>query len=474
MYAIKNEYFMHRNRHTKIVATLGPASSSFDMIQRLFERGVDIFRLNFSHATHETHAQNVRWIRYLEQSIDRPIGVLADIQGPKLRVGKFEADKVNITAGQLFSFDMASALGNTTRVQLPHPEIFQAAKKGDELLVDDGKLAFRVDEMTSTSIRTTALLSGVVSNHKGVNLPSTQLPIDILTEKDKADLKFALSEGIDFIGLSFVQTADDIVQARKHIHTNAKIIAKIEKPQAIQNLNEILCVTDGVMIARGDLGVELPPEQVPPLQRRILREAQVFRKPVIVATQMLESMIHYPSPTRAEVSDVATAVYLGADAVMLSAESASGSYPKEAVEIMDRVIFNAEQDIQNTANILFKKTPSIAEAAIQLAHQYNVRAIAAISNSFEAFASISSLKPGITILAITSDEQLCRQLVLLSGVHAVRIEQLPDTNNPMQYRSFVRKVASKEGGVTREDHSMILLTCNALKDMSFSGVSILN
>jgi pyruvate kinase len=465
---------MHRNRHTKIVATLGPASSNFDMIQRLFERGVDIFRLNFSHGTHETHAQNITWIRQLEHSVNRPIGILADIQGPKLRVGNFEGDNVTITASQTFCFDLDEALGTHKRVLLPHPEIFQAAKKGDELLVDDGKLAFRIDDITDTAMKTTALLSGVVSNHKGVNLPSTHLPIDILTAKDKFDLDFALSKHVDFIGLSFVQSADDIINARSRISTSAKIIAKIEKPQAIQNLTEILHHADGVMIARGDLGVELPPEHVPPLQRRILREAQILHKPVIVATQMLESMIHSPSPTRAEVSDVATAVYLGTDAVMLSAESASGNYPKEAVEIMDRVIFNAEHDIKNTAPTFSQNSTSIANAAIQLAHQYNVKALAALANSFEAFASISCLKPGIIVLAVTSDKHLYRQLVLLSGVHAVLLNHLPDINNPAQLRSFVCQLATKEGVITRHDHTVVLLTGNALDAPSFSGITILN
>jgi pyruvate kinase len=464
---------MHRNRHTKIVATLGPASSSFEMIQRLFERGVDIFRLNFSHGTHETHAQNISWIRKLESSVQRPIGILADIQGPKLRVGNFHGDRVNVTAGEPFCFDLDATLGTSQRVQLPHPEIFEAAKKGDELLVDDGKLAFRVDEISKTVIKTTALLSGVISNHKGVNLPSTHLPIDILTTKDKADLEFALSKDVDFIALSFVQTALDILNARERISTRAKIIAKIEKPQAIQNLTEILQQTDGVMIARGDLGVELPPEHVPPLQRRILREAQILSKPVIVATQMLESMIQSPSPTRAEVSDVATAVYLGTDAVMLSAESASGSYPKEAVEIMDRVIFTAEQDIQQTQRSVSRNMSSIPEAALQLAHEHRVRAIAAISNSFEAFASISCLKPGLAIIAITSDAQLYRQLVLLSGVHAVLIAQLPDINNPIELKSFIYSVATKEGVITRDDHTIIQLTGTELTADSFTGVTVL-
>lgn len=465
---------MHRNRQTKIVATLGPASSSAEMIQWLFERGVDVFRLNFSHGTHETHERNINWIRKLEQSLGKAIAILADLQGPKLRVGKFESSEVNIKAGQQFRFDMDSALGDSIRVQLPHPEIFAAAKKGDELLVDDGKLAFRVDFVDPTCIKTTALVSGIISNNKGLNLPSTHLPIDILTDKDTADLEFALSKDVDFIALSFVQTADDIIQARKRIHTKAKIIAKLEKPQAIQNLTAILKETDGVMIARGDLGVELPPEQVPPLQRRILREAHKHNKPVIVATQMLESMIHAPKPTRAEVSDVATAVYLGTDAVMLSAESASGDYPKEAVEIMDRIIFNAEQDVFSVKTTQLTETPSVAEAAILLAYRHKARIIAAVSNSFEAVAQISSLKPGIPILAITSDIKIYHQLTLLFGVCGVYLEALPDANNPIEYKTLVQQIAEREGMIMRTDHVIVALTSDLINAAEFSGMSIVS
>lgn len=465
---------MHRNRHTKIVATIGPSSSSEDMIQWLFERGVDVFRLNFSHGTHEGHAQNIQWIRKLEQAFDRPIAILADLQGPKLRVGKFGSPPINILAGQKFMFDTDSSPGTEERVQLPHPEIFAAAKKGDELLVDDGKLSFRVDYVDETCIKTTALVSGPISNNKGLNLPSTHLPIDILTDKDKADLEFALSEKVDFIALSFVQTADDIIQARRRIHTKAKIIAKLEKPQAIQNLAAILKETDGVMIARGDLGVELPPEQVPPLQRKILREAYTYQKPVIVATQMLESMINAPKPTRAEVSDVATAVYLGTDAVMLSAESASGQYPKEAVEIMDRIIFNAEQDIFNQPDETSLTELSVPEAAVLLASQYNARAIAALSNSFEAFANISNLKLGIPIVAITSDMDVYHQLPLLYGIQAVYKDQLPPPEKASQYKTFVKSVAEQEGITTRTDHVIIMLISDTFEDKTFSGLSILN
>lgn len=461
---------MHRNRHTKIVATLGPASSSLNIISTLFERGVDVFRLNFSHGTHETHAQNIRWIRQAEKNFNKPIAILADLQGPKLRVGKFLSSPVNITAGQKFIFDLTPENGNQERVQLPHPEIFNAAKKGDELLVDDGKLAFRVDQVGHSIIETTALLSGPISNNKGLNLPSTHLPIDILTEKDKIDLEFALAENVDFIALSFVQTADDIIQARKQIHTNAKIIAKLEKPQAIQNLTAILCETDAVMIARGDLGVELPPEQLPPLQRKILREAKKHKKPVIVATQMLESMINAPKPTRAEASDVATAVYLGTDAVMLSAESASGSYPKEAVEIMDRIIFYAEQDILSSKTNVLPSAAKVSHAAVLLAHEHSAKVIVAISNSFHAFAYLSSIKTHIPILALTANISVYRQLPLLYGVFPLFSSSLPKINNWLENKTLIDSFIIEAGMLIQEGQKIVVLTQNTLDSPDFSGM----
>lgn len=461
---------MHRNRHTKIVATLGPASSSAEIISILFERGVDVFRLNFSHGTHETHAQNIRWIRQAEKNFNKPIAILADLQGPKLRVGKFTSGPVNITAGQKFTFDLNPEEGNNERVQLPHPEIFNAAKKCDELLVDDGKLAFRVDQVDHSIIKTTALVSGPISNNKGLNLPSTHLPIDILTEKDKADLEFALSEDVDFIALSFVQTANDIIQARKRIHTDAKIIAKLEKPQAIQNLTSILQETDAVMIARGDLGVELPPEQLPPLQRKILREAKKHKKPVIVATQMLESMIQAPKPTRAEASDVATAVYLGTDAVMLSAESASGSYPKEAVEIMERIIFHAEQDILSSKTNMPPSTAKVSNAAVLLAHEHNAKVIIALSNSFHAFAYLSSIKTHIPILALTSNMSVYRQIPLLYGILPLFNSSLPKINNSLEDKALVHSLVTQAGILAQNGEKIVVLTQNSLESADFSGM----
>lgn len=465
---------MHRNRHTKIVATLGPASSSAEMIQWLFDRGVDVFRLNFSHGRHDTHAQNIRWIRDLEYSTNRPIGILADLQGPKLRVGRFELGSVNIAVGQRFIFDMDETPGNEERVQLPHPEIFKAAQKGDELLVDDGKLAFRVDYVDPLCIQTTALVGGLISNNKGLNLPSTHLPIEILTEKDKLDLAFALDQHVDFVALSFVQTADDIIKARMHMNKAVKIIAKLEKPQAIHNLKAILEEADAVMIARGDLGVELPAEQLPPLQRRILKEAQSYNCPVIVATQMLESMINSPKPTRAEVSDVATAVYLGTDAVMLSAESASGQYPKEAVAVMDRIIYHAEQDIKETKLLDGCKSPRLPEAALSLTNQNQARAIVLISNSLTAITSITSLKPTIPILVVTSDQAIYHQLTLLYGVYPIYKKDLPNVNNPQAYKNLVEKLAKQAGVLTQDQQVLTILVPDTFDANQFSSISVLN
>lgn len=431
---------MLRNRNTKIIATLGPASSNNDTIQRLFELGADLFRLNFSHGTHATHQQNIQTIRKISASIGKPIGIIADLQGPKLRVGQFLNNKTSITAGQRFVFDQNNEPGNSSRVELPHPEIFNAIHQGDELLVDDGKLAFRVDSVTHHTIQCTALVSGSLSNNKGVNLPNTTLPIDILTEKDYHDLEFALKMQVDFVALSFVQNAEEITRARTHIGNTAKIIAKIEKPQAIDNLDAILDATDAVMIARGDLGVELPPEKVPALQRKILIQAQRHHTPVIVATQMLESMVTNPTPTRAEVSDVATAVYLRTDAVMLSAESASGQYPHEAVSIMDRILFNTENNSLNTQEAPSAAyNQSIAQSAVMLSTHLHAKCIMVLTNSFSTCALIASARSSAPIITVTSDPSLYNQLQLMYGVIPIYINALPKSADQATLSTLLEK-----------------------------------
>ena len=335
---------LRRRRRTKIIATLGPASSTPEILARLFQAGADVFRLNFSHGTHEDHAARFAMIRELEEKFDRPIGILADVQGPKLRVGRFSGGRAHLRSGQPFRLDLTATPGDSNRVNLPHPEIIEAATIGATLLVDDGKLRLRVVHKRPDALETEVVFGGPISDHKGVNVPDIVLPIPALTEKDRDDLEFAVTHGANYIGLSFVQRAEDVAEAKELIAGRAWTMVKLEKPQALDNLDAILALTDAVMVARGDLGVELPPEEVPLAQKRIVRLARQLGKPVVVATQMLESMMNAPSPTRAEASDVATAVFDGADAVMLSGETAAGQYPYEAVNMMDRIVARVEQD----------------------------------------------------------------------------------------------------------------------------------
>ena len=335
---------MHRHRKAKIVATLGPASSSPETIRTLFEVGADVFRFNFSHGTHEDHQARYDIVRALERETGRPIAVLADLQGPKLRVGTFAEGPIKLRAGESFRLDLDETPGDQHRVGMPHPEIFQALKPGVELLLDDGKVRLVVESCGPRSADTRVAVPGALSNRKGVSVVGAVLPVSALTDKDRRDLDFALGMGADWVALSFVQRPADMEEVRGLVGKRANVMAKLEKPSAIDCLDEIVALSDGIMVARGDLGVEMPPEKVPVIQRRILRACRKAGKPVIVATQMLESMITTPTPTRAEASDVATAIYDGADAVMLSAESASGQFPVEAVRIMDGIIQEVEQD----------------------------------------------------------------------------------------------------------------------------------
>jgi pyruvate kinase len=334
-----------RNRRAKIIATLGPASSTYETIADLYDAGADVFRLNFSHGTHEDHAARVADIRALEKAVGHPIGILMDLQGPKLRVGTFAADEgVVLTANATFRFDMDDIPGDINRVRMPHPEIFQALKPGSTLLVNDGHLRFEVLKCGEDWAETKVIVPGILTNRKGVNVPDVTLPLPAMTDKDKADLEFGLGLGVDWVALSFVQSPIDVAELKARVNGRATVIAKLEKPAALSHLDEIVQEADGVMIARGDLGVEVPLEQVPVLQKRIIRACRKAGKPSIVATQMLETMIKSPMPTRAEASDVATAVYDGADAVMLSAETAAGDYPIRAVATMDRIISQVEGD----------------------------------------------------------------------------------------------------------------------------------
>ncbi|HHI70626.1 MAG TPA: pyruvate kinase, partial [Rhodobacteraceae bacterium] len=335
---------MNRLRNVKIVATLGPASNDYEMIRALFEAGADVFRLNMSHGKHDEIRERHKIIRKIEKDLDRPIAILADLQGPKLRCGEFAAGAADLEDGQDFRFDLDDTPGDNHRVCLPHPEIFAALKPGATLLVDDGKIELKVRECGKGFADCTVVVGGTISNRKGVNVPDVVLPLAALSDKDRKDLEFVCQLGVDWLALSFVQRPEDVIEARELAQGRAAILSKIEKPAAVAAFKDILDVSDGIMVARGDLGVELPVQNVPPIQKRLIRGCRAAGKPVIVATQMLESMIESPVPTRAEVSDVATAIYEGTDAIMLSAESAAGRYPVEAVTTMNNVAIEVESD----------------------------------------------------------------------------------------------------------------------------------
>ena len=443
---------IRRRRRTKIVATLGPASSSLEVIARLFQAGADVFRLNFSHGTHTDHAARIAMIRDLEARFDRPIGILADVQGPKLRVGQFAGGRVQLQTGQIFRLDLNPTPGDSTRVQLPHPEIIAAASIGTTLLLDDGKLRLRVVRKRSDHLETEVTVGGPLSDRKGVNVPDIILPIPALTTKDRADLAFALEHGVDYIGLSFVQRPEDVAEARDIVAGRAWIMTKVEKPQALDNLEAIIRLSDAVMVARGDLGVELPPEEVPLAQKRIVRMARQLGRPVVVATQMLESMVSAPAPTRAEASDVATAVFDGADAVMLSAETAAGQYPYEAVNIMDRIIARVEEDSGWRAIIEASRpapensvADAIAAAARQVAHTIDAAVICAFTASGSTALRAARERPEPPILGLTTSMSTARRMALVWGVHAVLA---PEVHSMTETVAKATRTSAQEGFAT--------------------------
>ncbi len=419
---------MRRTRNAKIVATLGPASSDPAVVRQLFMAGVDVFRLNFSHGSHADHSERFKTLRALEQETGRPIGILADLQGPKLRVGTFADGPAMLAQGQAFRLDLDKAPGTAERVCLPHPEIFAALVPGAELLLDDGKLRLVVERCSPDFAETRVVVGGKLSERKGVNVPGVVLPITALTDKDRRDLALALELGADWIALSFVQRPEDVTEARALIGDRAAIVVKLEKPAAVERLDEIVAVTDAVMVARGDLGVELPAERVPSIQKRIVRTCRALGKPVIVATQMLESMIDSPVPTRAEASDVATAIYEGADAVMLSAESASGKHPVLAVDMMNRIIEQVEADpayrqLIDASHSVARPSGDVAEAvccamrrAVTLLH---AAAIVCYTSSGHTSLRAARERPESPILSLTPRLATARRLALVWGVHSV-------------------------------------------------------
>ena len=440
---------MRRQRHAKIVATLGPASASVDMIRSLFLAGVDVFRLNFSHGTHEQHRERHAQIREVEQEVGRPIGVLADMQGPKLRVGTFAAGPVALAVGSSFRLDLRDEPGDASRVRLPHPEIFAALKPGANLLLDDGKLRLQVKRCGADFAETEVVVGGMLSERKGVNVPDVILPLTALTPKDRSDLEFALELGVDWLALSFVQRPQDLDEARALARGRAGIMTKLEKPSAVEALDAIVDRSDAVMVARGDLGVELPAEDVPGIQRRIVRACRRAGKPVIVATQMLESMINAPVPTRAEASDVATAIYHGADAVMLSAESASGKFPLEAVRMMERIIGKVEADPyhrQLLESLETRAQPTSADAICAamdvIAGLLPVAAIVTYTSSGSTSIRAARERPAPPILSMTPNLATARRLALVWGVHSVRT---PDVSRVSEMVEHACTCAREQG-----------------------------
>ena len=420
---------MRRHRRAKIVATVGPASSSPAMLKKLFLAGVDTFRLNFSHGSHEDHAKVHAAIRALEAELGSPIGILQDLQGPKIRVGTIKDGMINVAAGDKIRFILDGRDGDAMSIPLHHPEIFAAVMPGHDLLIDDGRVRVRVTRISNEAIDADVIYGGVISNRKGVNLPDTVLNLSPLTPKDRADLAFGLELGMDWVALSFVQKPSDVIEAKALIGDKAGLVAKIEKPSAIDHIDDILRISDAIMVARGDLGVEIPHQDVPGRQKELVRAARLAVKPVIVATQMLDSMVASPAPTRAEASDVATAIYDGADAVMLSTESATGAYPVETVQMMDSIIRATEghklyHSIVHATQPALEQTPphAVAAAAADLAEAIEAPVIVAFTSSGTTAARIARKRPILPILAITPNIAISRRLRLLWGVHGFHSE----------------------------------------------------
>ncbi len=420
-----------RGRKVKILATTGPASNSPEMLRRLFRAGVDAFRVNMSHGEHAQHAKTIAAIRKLEKEFHRPIAIFCDLQGPKLRVGKFKDGKAVIRHSGHFTLDRNEEPGDETRVCLPHPELFGLMEKGQRLLINDGKIRLRVIEASDDAILCSAEVGGVISDRKGVNVPDAEIPIPALTAKDRKDLAFAVEQGADWIGLSFVQRPEDLAEARRLMGGYGALCAKIEKPMAVRRLDEIIELSDGIMVARGDLGVELDPEDVPPLQKTIVNKTRTAGKPVIVATQMLESMIESPSPTRAEVSDVANAVYDGADAVMLSAETAAGEWPEEAVTIMHRIATKVENDPDYMGRVRFLDTPpdpttadALSHACMTIADTVKIGAVTVFTGSGSTARRVARERPSVPMLVLTPSMRTARRLALLWGAHAVATKDI--------------------------------------------------
>jgi pyruvate kinase len=446
---------MRRHRRAKIVATVGPATDSPEMLNALLLAGVDTFRLNFSHGSQSDHAKVHAAIRKLEQDVGHPIGILMDLQGPKIRIGTLRGGKIAVEAGETIRFVLSGSDGDRSAIPLPHPEIFAAVAPGHDLLIDDGRIRARINVVGRDFIEANVIVGGTISNNKGVNLPGTVLDLSPLTAKDRDDLEFGLKLGVDWVALSFVQKPSDVIEARSLIGDRAGLMTKIEKPAALERIDDIIRLSDAIMVARGDLGVEIPHEDVPGRQKELVRACRLAVKPVIVATQMLDSMVAAPTPTRAEASDVATAIYDGADAVMLSAESATGRYPREAVEMMDRIIRSTEQhkmyrSIVEATEPGEEQTPphAVATAAADLASVIRAGAIVTYTSSGTTAARVARKRPSLPILAITPNRDVSRRLCLLWGAHSVLSE---DVRNYEEMVERATRFALEEDFASKRD-----------------------
>ena len=422
---------IRRSRNTKVVATLGPSTDSRETIERLVIAGADVFRLNFSHGTQQEHGARLAMLRAVERDLRRPLAVVADLQGPKLRIGRFAEGSITLAEGQTLRFDLDPAPGDDRRVQLPHPEVFASLEPEQRLLLDDGHVVTRITACGPDFAETVILSGSQLSDRKGFNTPDTTLDLSPLTSKDRSDLNFALDQEVDWVALSFVQRAEDLAEGRRMVAGRAGLMSKIERPQAIEHLDQLIEMSDAIMVARGDLGVELPTEDVPSLQKRIVRRCRLAGKPVIVATQMLESMINLPAPTRAEASDVATAVYDGADAVMLSAETAAGQFPIEAVTMMNRIARRVERDplyrtILDAAPSRSENTTAdaITAAARQVADTIGAAAIVTYTASGFTTLRAARARPEVPIMSLTADVRTARRLALCWGVHPVLTREI--------------------------------------------------
>lgn len=454
--------FIRSNRRAKIVATVGPASNSPEMLKAMFLAGVDTFRLNFSHGERDDHAAVYGHIRALEREYGAPIGILQDLQGPKIRIGVLADGRVELKKGASIRFVCGAEPGRgVTDIPLPHREIFAAVKPGDDLLIDDGRVRVRTTGVTDGFLDAEVIAGGTISNRKGVNVPGAVLDISPLTVKDRKDLEFGLELGVDWIALSFVQKARDMIEARSLVSNRAGLIAKIEKPSALDEIDEIVRLSDAVMVARGDLGVEIPPEDVPGKQKEIIRACRMAAKPVIVATQMLDSMVSCPTPTRAEASDVAGAIYDGADAVMLSAESATGAYPVETVEMMSRIIEKTERHklyrpILEASEPEIVQSPShaVATAAANVATSLNAPVIVAFTVSGTTASRICRARPALPVLAMTPSEQVARQLGLMWGVIASPSEDVETYEQSIDKA----KSAAVQSGLAKPNEQIVIVT----------------